>query len=241
LPELEKEYRAIAYDLRAMGRSEAPGHRGVVFTNEDHADDLGALLDLLDIDQAAFVGHAFGGMVAMRLAIDHPDRVRAMVIVDTAAKMEGTTLASLPGWAKTVEREGMGPLVDETMARWFIPRIHRDQPETIQFYADMVASNPPMGYAANCRGIPSYDIGSEIGRIRCPTLIVGGNEDRSVSIAAKAALANGIPGARLAVVADASHTVPEEQPSEFNRIALEFLRQHVPRKAVGAFVSPSHG
>jgi 3-oxoadipate enol-lactonase len=232
-PQAAKHYRTIAYDLRAMGGSEAPGRRGVVFTNEDHARDLEAFLDALGIERAALVGHAFGAMVAMRTAIDHPERVRALVIVDTAAKMEGRTLASLPGWAETVERDGMLPLVEETMDRWFIPRVHRDHPDTIRFYADMVAANPPMGYAANCRGIPQYDIGSEIGSIRAPALVIGGSDDRSVSLPSKEALARGIPGARMVVVPDASHTVPEEQPETFNRVALSFLAEHIPQRVEG--------
>jgi 3-oxoadipate enol-lactonase len=119
------------------------------------------------------------------------------------------------------------------MDRWFIPRVHRDHPDTIRFYADMVAANPPMGYAANCRGIPQYDIGSEIGSIRAPALVIGGSDDRSVSLPSKEALARGIPGARMVVVPDASHTVPEEQPETFNRVALSFLAEHIPQRVEG--------
>ena len=89
VPALSQRYQAIAYDLRGMGKSEAPGRRGVTYTNEDHGEDLEGFLDALDIDQAAFVAHAFGGFVAMRVAIDRPERVSAMVLVNTSAKMEG--------------------------------------------------------------------------------------------------------------------------------------------------------
>ena len=231
LPELGRGHRAIAYDLRATGKSEAPGRRGVTFTNDDHARDLEAFMDALGIDRAALVGHAFGATVAMRVAIDRPERVAALVLVDIAARIGDKTRASLLGWAETVEREGMGPLVDAAMDRWFVQRMHRDHPETIQFYSIMYAANPPMGYAANCRGIPLFDVRDKLSLIRCPTLVVAGLEDRSVTVAEKTALAAGIPGARLVVVPDASHTVPEEQPEEFTRLTLEFLRQAIPRPA----------
>ena len=61
IPELSQRYRAISYELRGMGKSEAPGRRGMTYTNEDHAKDLEAFLDALNINQAAIVAHAFGG------------------------------------------------------------------------------------------------------------------------------------------------------------------------------------
>ena len=228
IPELNQRYRAIAYDQRAMGKSETPGRRGLTFLNDVHAKDYQGFLDALDIDQAAIVAQAFGGFAALRTAIDRPERVKAMVLVNITAKMGGRTMTTLPEWPGTVEEHGMEPLLDEAMDRWFVQRVHREHPEVVQFYRKMLGANPPMGYAANTRGIMQYDISDELGKIRCPTLIITGNEDWSTPARDQEILAQGIPGARLAVVPDASHTVPEENAEEFNRLALEFLNEHVP-------------
>ena len=229
IPELSQRYRAIAYELRGMGKSEAPGRRGVTYTNEDHGKDLEALLDVLDISQAAIVAHAFGGFVAMRVAIDRPERVSTMVLVNTSAKMESPTVSKFPGWATTVEMEGMEPLLDGGMARWFVERVHREHPEVIQLYREMLGANPPMGYAANARGIPLLDIRNELNTIQCPTLVVAGKEDKATPPEEHEIIAERIPGARLVVVPNTSHTVPEEQAEEFNRATLEFLDQNIPR------------
>ena len=228
IPELNQRYRAIAYDQRAMGKSETPGRPGLTFLNEVHAKDYQAFLDALDIDQAAIVAQAFGGFAALRTAIDRPERVKAMVLVNISAKMGGRTMTTLPEWPGTVEEHGMEPLLDEAMDRWFVQRVHREHPEVVQFYREMLGANPPMGYAANTRGIMKYDISDELGKIRCPTLVITGKEDWSTPAGDQEILAQGIPGAQLAVVPDASHTVPEENAGEFNRLTLEFLGQHIP-------------
>ena len=223
-PALRPTYRVIAPHFRGMGQSEAPGFRGVTWTVDDHAADLVAFLDALEIERAALVAHAFGGFVAMRVALDHPERVASMVLVDTSATVEGTTREALPKWAEKVEHYGMASVVDAAMDRWFVPRV-RDDRATMELYRRMVADNPPLGYAANCRGIPRFDVTGSLGRIAAPTLVVGGTEDYSISLAQKQDLAAGIPGARFVAVEDASHTVPEEQPERFNREVLAFLRE----------------
>jgi 3-oxoadipate enol-lactonase len=228
-PALRAEYRVISPHFRGMGRSEAAGYPGLTFTIGDHAADLMSFMDALGIEQASLVGHAFGGFVAMQLTLDHPQRVASLVLVDTSARVEGTTRESLPQWAAKVEREGMAGVVEGAMDRWFVKRMHRDDQATLDIYRRMVAANPPMGYAANCRGIPQFDLRNELGRIAAPTLVVGGTEDYSISLQQKRDLAEGIPGARLVAMPDASHTVPEEQPELFNREVLAFLRHHSTR------------
>jgi 3-oxoadipate enol-lactonase len=224
-PVLRPSYRVIAPEFRGMGRSEAPGRPGVTWTVDDHAADLMAFMDVVGVDRAALLAHAFGGFVALWLALDHPDRVASMVLADASAYLDGATKVGLPKWADKAEHLGMDALVDAAMERWFVQRV-RDDPSTMDLYRRMVLANPPMGYAANCRGIPKFDARSELGRIATPTLVIGGEEDFSITVQQKRELAEGIPGARLVVVSDASHTLPEEQPEIFNREVLAFLAEH---------------
>ncbi|MBM4409375.1 MAG: alpha/beta fold hydrolase, partial [Chloroflexi bacterium] len=141
-------------------------------------------------------------------------------------RIEGTTREGLPKWADKVEREGMAGVVEAAMDRWFVQRMHRDDQATLDIYRRMVVANPPLGYAANCRGIPQFDVRDDLGRIAAPTLVMAGTEDYSISLQQKRDLAEGIPGARLVEVPDASHTVPEEQPELFNQAVAAFLREH---------------
>ncbi len=230
-PRLGSGYRSIVYELRGMGESETVGKPGLKFSVKDHADDLNAIMDALGIERAALVAHAFGSFVSMEFAADHPDRVSAMVVFCTSAKIESGTKQRLPAWVETVEREGMAPLVEEAMDRWFVEPFKKAHPEIIDLYRRMVAANPPMGYAANCRGIIEYDIRDRLADIRCPTLVVTGQLDRSTPPEDHELIAGRIPNATLVTVKDASHTVAEEQPEEFNRMTLQFLARHCGARA----------
>ena len=228
MPELSKKYRAIVYELRGMGKSETPGKPGLTITNEEHAKDLAGFMDALNIKQAAIVAHAFGSFVSMRFAIDQPERVSAMVVTNTTAKMGGKTLEGIPQWVEIIEKEGDEPLLDRTMERWFIESFRREHPEVIKLYRGIVAANPPMGYAANFRGILQYNLLPELHKIKCPTLVVSGAEDRSTPPEDHKVIAGKIPNSKLVIVPKASHTVPEEATKEFNRLTLEFLGQNIP-------------
>ena len=226
LPHLSQRYRTIAYDPRGMGISETVGKRGVTASIEDHGRDLEAFLDALGIDRAAIVAHAFGSFVAMQVAIERPQRISVMVAANPSAKVSSTTAAPTR-WASTVEEQGMAPIVEEAMTRWFLDEVHRDRPEVIQRYREMYANNPPMGYAANCRGIAQLDLRPGLSKIQCPTLLLAGEKDRSTPPEDSKIIADAMPNARLVVVPNTSHTVPEEQAEEFNRMTLEFLAQNI--------------
>ena len=122
----------------------------------------------------------------------------------------------------------MEPLVDAAMTRWFSEEVHRERPEIIQLYREMYTANPPMGYAANARGIGQINLLPELNKIQCPTLLLAGKDDRSTPSTDAELIADAIPHARLIVVPGTSHTVPEEQSDECNRMILEFLSQNVP-------------
>ena len=225
IPSLKQCYRVITYDLRGMGKSEAPGRRGVTYSVELHAKDLEGLLDTLNIPRAAIIAHAYGGIVAMQFAMKRPERVDAMVLVNTSARLGEPVWSQALCRAAIAELDGMEPLLEGTMTRWFAPEVHRERPQVIQFYREIVASTPPMGYAASARSLWQLDLLEGLGQVRCPTLVVAGEKDCTTLPAHHQEIAQRIPGARLVVVKNASHTVPEEQSEEFTRLTVEFLNR----------------
>lgn len=227
IPEASKHYRVIVYELRGMGESETIGKPGQIFTMKDHAEDLAAIMDVLGIKKAGIVAHAMGGFVSMQFAALYPERVSAMVVYSTSARVEGNTKQRLPKWVEIVEREGnLDSLLDETMVRWLTESFRKEHPDVEDLYRKMVAANPAMGYVANCRGIIEYDIIDQLKNITCPTLAITGESDPSTPQKDHELIVSKIPNATLAVVKNASHTVSEEQPEEFNRLTLEYLQKN---------------
>jgi 3-oxoadipate enol-lactonase len=223
IPSLAKQYRVIGYDLRGMGKSEAPGYRGAKYTFELHANDFEDLLGALNIDRVAIVAHAYGGMVAMQWAMKSWQRISAMILVNTTAKLGEPGISQALYRAMRAECDGMQPLLDTAMTRWFRPEVHSERPEIIQFYRELLGSTPPMGYAASARSLWDLDLLEGLAQIHCPTLVIAGEKDWATPPAHHEQIAKRIPGARLVIVKNASHTVPEEQPEEFTRLTLDFL------------------
>ena len=228
-PGLAQKYRTVVYELRGMGQSESVDQPGTTITVQDHADDLSALMDVLGIEQAAIVAHAFGGFPAMQLAVDQPHRISALAMACTSARMEGVMRKVIPNWIETAESVGMGPLVKTGLERWFVASFREANPEIMDLYRKMIGNNPPLGYAANGRGLLEYDIRNQLHKIQCPTLLISGEEDWSTPTKDHRLIAECVANAELVVVKKSSHTVPEEQPEEFNQIVLSYLDRHVSR------------
>jgi 3-oxoadipate enol-lactonase len=211
---LAGEFRVIRYDHRGHGGSPCPGGR---YALEDLAGDALALLDRLELERASFCGLSLGGMVGMWLGAHAPERIDRLVLAGTTAYF-----GPPERWierAAQVEAEGMGPVAEATMARWFTAVFAGTAP-----YQETLASTPAEGYIACCNALAVWDFRSELIGISAPTLVVVGAEDPATPPEQAEAIAEGIPGARLAVISGAAHLVNVEQPEAFNRAVLDHLQ-----------------
>ncbi len=226
--EASRHFRVIIYEIRGTGESETVGRPGVKFTMKDHAEDLAAIMDVLGIKKAALVGHALGGFISMQFAALYPERVSAVSVFCSSARIGGKTKKRCPEWAATVEREGStNSLLDETMERWFTAAFRKAHPEVEELYRKMYAANPPMGYAANCRGVGELDIVDQLPKIKCPLLIIAGELDASTPVEDSELILKNVAQSEMAIIKGASHFASEEQPEEFNRLNIEYLKKHI--------------
>jgi len=215
---LSAERRMIRYDARGHGRSPVPPGR---YALADLGRDALALLDRLDIASAAVCGLSLGGMTAMWLAVNAPERVNRLVLCCTSA-----LFGPPQSWAQraaTVLESGTGAIADAVVARWLTPAFAIRRPETAARLREMVAATPSIGYAGSCAAIEEMDLRPDLGRIWAPTLVVAGADDPATPPEHGAAIAHGIPDARFAVLADAAHLATWEQPGPANRLILEAL------------------
>ncbi len=224
--EAGKKFRVVLYEIRGTGESETTGRPGMKTTIKDHAEDLAAIMDVLGIKKAALVGQA--GFVALQFAALYPERVSAVAILCTTARMGGKTKEGLPKWALTAEREGStSSLAEEAMERWFTEPFRKTHADVIELYRKMYAANPPMGYAANCRGIAELDIVDQLPDVKCPLLVIAGEFDKATPVEDSELILKMAPNAEMAIVKGASHFITEEQPEEFNRLCVEYLNKHI--------------
>jgi pimeloyl-ACP methyl ester carboxylesterase len=223
VPALGARYRLVVPDLRGHGRSSRGDGRPRLGAM---AADVAALLDDLRAPPAHVVGLSLGGCVALALALDHPPRVRSLTLVNAFAR---ASVAGAGGAVRALARLGLlacAPMrvVAAHVARGLFPR--PDQRELYLAAVASLAANSRRTYAACLRELATFDVRERLGEVRCPTLVIAGERDATVPLAAKRRLQRAIPRAELRLVADSGHVTPCDQPEAFNALLLDFVGVH---------------
>jgi pimeloyl-ACP methyl ester carboxylesterase len=217
-------WRVIAPDLRAFGASEA-GPRGAL-TMDLHADDLAALLHGLSVrEPVVYVGLSMGGYVGFAFWRRHPDRMRALALLDTRASPD-TPEAQADRHRLAAEVEATGspqPVIEAMMPRMFSPHLRpHSVPE--QLVRGMMASSSTRAVADGARGLalrPSSF--PTLATISVPSLVVVGEFDALTPPADSEGIAEGIRGARLVRIDQAGHMSNMENPEAVNDALLGVL------------------
>lgn len=221
IPALTPHYRVMTLDLRGHGRSGvSPGWPTIT----DLTHDVASLLETFGESDTHVVGLSLGGTVALQLAIDWPDLVRSLTLVNTFARMQVGHGGRLHAAGRMILL-AFGHM--EWMGRWVARALFPDDDQELirEAAAARIASNPRGAYLRSLGAVARFDIRSRLGNIVAPTLVVAGDRDTIVPVKAKMELANRIPGARLEVVRGSGHATPVDAPDVFNRLILEFFSQ----------------
>lgn len=214
-------HRLLLVDLPGHWRSARPRGR---LTIGAMVDRLEALLARLAEPPVHVVGLSLGGCVALELALRAPARVRSLTLVNAFAKLTPPDAAGGLRMLARLVLLGTAPMrvVASLVARGLFPA-----PEQAHLYRLAVRSlsrTSRRTYLASIAALATFDARARLGAIACPTLVVAGARDRTVSLASRAALADGIRGARLEIVPDSGHATHYDQPAIFNRLVLDFLK-----------------
>lgn len=220
VPALSARHRVIALDARGHGRSSLPARP---WSLEDMADDAARLLDRLAIGRAHWIGLSMGGMVGQAFALRHGSRLGRLVLANTTSAYgpEGR-----PNWdnrIRLVAEGGLAAIRDMVAARYFSPAFLAARPEVVERVMTRFMETPAEGYVGCCEAIRELDYLAALGRIAAPTLVIAGELDAGTPPAMSQAIAERIPGARLAVMRGASHLSAVEMPGEFAALAGDFL------------------
>lgn len=192
LPALNNARRVLRYDTRGAGQSEKI--KGTV-TWDQMAGDLGALLDANGITgKVSIAGIAVGAAIAMHFAVQHPERVAALVLHGPATGVSGDRRQATLDRAAAVEAGGMRGVVETSLANSYPPVVRHDAEVFRQFRARWIA-NDPESFAAINRMLAEEEITHELAQVRCPTLVTAGRHDSLRPPAVIGPMASQIPGA----------------------------------------------
>ena len=222
---LKSRYRVIALDMRGSGTSRDLKHPGGPFSVSQFAADATALLGHLAATPAHIVGLSMGGMIAFQMAVDFPDAVRSMVIVNSGPALVPRTGKERRAFAirRLIARvwgpRGMGKM----LAKRLFP--HPDHGEKRRLFIESMARNDKRAYIASQEAIIGWSVLDRIGDITVPVLVVASDQDYT-PVALKEAYASRMKRAEVVVVADARHALPLEFPEKLNPILATFLDHH---------------
>lgn len=210
LRELAIRWNALAVDLPGHGESQGDGCP----TIPEYRDVLRDLLNALGFTRAVLVGHSMGGGIAQSFALTYPDRLAALALVGTGAR-----LGVHPEIFAAIQRDTgeAGRLI----SGWAYSSAA--MPATVASAAEAFARIRASVLEKDFRACDSFDLMGEIPKIRTPTLIVCGEGDRLTPVKYARFLHENIPGSALAVIPGAGHMVMLERPMEFTRALTAFL------------------
>ena len=213
-------YRVLRYDVRGHGRTAAP--YGEVSIDRMR-DDLRVLLDELGIERAHVVGLSMGGMIAQAFAAAYPERLAALVLADTASEFDATIRTAWHERSATARREGMAPLVEPTVARWFPEAFRRSSAPVLDRMRATLAAMDPRHYAAAGEALARLDLTARLGAIRARTLVGVGIVDEAIPPRFSALIRDRIAGAQLRTWPAVGHCPPLQIPAAFAADVLAFL------------------
>lgn len=222
VPWLSQHFRVVVMDLRGNGRSDRP-RRQEDYSFDAYYLDLLAVLDAMQVDRLAIVGISATAMAAIRLAAEQPQRVSHLVCaggwVDMRMQAPEARLAAEKALAKM--RSDWPAFLDAFFGAAF------SEPHSTKPYEDAVLRNGGASEGAivalGREGWLGTDVREVAGQVRCPTLVIHGDNDRIVPFAQAETIAAAVPGARLLKVGGGGHLMAVRDPVPFCRAVRDFV------------------
>jgi pimeloyl-ACP methyl ester carboxylesterase len=214
-----REHLVVLYDVRGFGKS---GPTGEPFA---HENDLRALLDALAIDRATLVGLSLGGRIAVEFAIEHPERVEALVLV--GAGLTGFPYEEPdPPWRQrihaAIEAKDGRRAAEAWLGSGYMEPAMAD-PEVAPRVRELALANAGAWLQPDSEVPPDPPAIRRLADVRCPTLVVVGSRDVPKILAIADHLEREIPGAHKSVMTGCGHVPNLERPAEFDKIVRGFL------------------
>jgi pimeloyl-ACP methyl ester carboxylesterase len=214
---LRDHYRVITWDERGFGATEFDGEP---FTYWDSASDCLGLMTHLGIDRAVVGGMSQGGFLSLRAALTSPERVRALILLDTAAEAEHPEVAA--GYQQMIDTwASVGP-VDE-LAEIIANIIIADPVENAKWIAKWKARPQELIVQPGACLVTRDDVRDRLGEITCPALVVHGTEDTAITMDKAEVMAAGLVGCGGVVKVGGAHAANLTNPEPVNAAILEFL------------------
>lgn len=218
---LSQDHQLIVMDIRGHGQSSPSSPHSIY----DLVEDAVGLLDTLGIAKATWVGLSIGGMISMRAALTHPQRVLGLVLLATDSRSESFLVrVERRVLGKVVKHLGVLPVVIPVLQKMFGKTTHRRNAELVKTWRSRFLKVHTGSMLNSLTALLTRDDVSErLHAVGVPTLIIHGEEDRAISVKLGESLRASMPQADYKRISQAGHLVTLEAPELVNNYIGEFL------------------
>ncbi len=222
VPVFKQDYRVLTYDLCGHGDSDLPQEKPSLSVL---SHQLLNLLDELGIARVAIAGFSLGGMINRRFTIDHPERVSALVILNSPHERSPEAQRLVEERAAQTGAGGPAATIDATLERWFTPEFRKNSADVVAKIRAFVIANNADNYTRNRQVLANGVI--ELIRpkppITAPTLVMTCEHDSGSTPSMSHAIASEIENAETVIVPGLQHLGLIERPELFIQPILGFL------------------
>ncbi|MFZ9297432.1 MAG: 3-oxoadipate enol-lactonase [Hylemonella sp.] len=220
---LAQRYTVLRFDTRGHGQSSAPPGP---YTLEQLADDVHGLFQALGVERTHWVGLSMGGMIGQTYALKHPGVFATMALCDTTSRRPPNAEAMWNERIQAAQANGMQGVLEGTLSRWFDPPFRASHPEVIERISQGILATPVNGFCGCCAAIAQIDTLDRLQEIRCPTLVLVGENDHGTPPAMAKRIHENLPDSEFVVIPDAGHISNVEQTEKFDAALKDFLSRH---------------
>lgn len=217
---LSAHHRVLRLDMRGHGGSQSSPPP---YTLDLLVSDVVAVLDALGIERCDVMGLSIGAMLALGLAIDHPDRVDRVVVADARADAPAPYVAIWDAAIASIPAGGLEPVIESSLDRWFSPAFREQHPDTVARVRSTALQTSIDGFVGCARAVQGVAYLPRLDRITAPTLFITGENDPAASPATMSDMASRVRGAQLQIIPGAAHLTSIESPDEFLALVDRFL------------------
>jgi 3-oxoadipate enol-lactonase len=211
-------FSVVTVDLPGHGRSgpaPRPGHM------DYYARTIAELVKEIDSGPAILLGLSFGGMIAQNVAVAYPEQVAGLITCGCPGRMPEAARDAILARGRDAEAGGMVAVVGNTLERWFTPDF-LPSPE-VDAVRKRLLSDDVSAWSAAWEAISRHDALGGLAKLKIPALVIAGDKDAATPVEASQALAQAIPGSKLAVLPGAPHMMQIETADAYAATVLDFL------------------
>jgi pimeloyl-ACP methyl ester carboxylesterase len=220
IAEFSDSYLVIRPNLPGHGISPRPATRS--YSIDAFVNDIEGIFHQLSLRRVVLVGLSMGGVVAQQVAIENPEFIQALVLVNTASHASGPDI-SMEKTLAAIDEFGVAAISQNLAVRSFASGT---PPSLVEWAKHEVIRTPEFVAREAVVSLNTSDMRTTLRRISVPTLVVAGEQDVLTTPLQSKELADGIPDSMFVVIEHAGHFPMLERPLEFNRVLRTFLDQH---------------